>query len=115
MEESSFRLSPSMVHVFGENFEGEFIVSMASTARALLENFEVVRSYLELLLIEDGYSIEETYKSRNLSETKVIELSPPVSVFTDLSIYQEWAELCDKKISIARSIDCNPSECMPWF
>jgi len=115
IEESSFRLSSSMVHVFGENFEGEFIVSMASTARALLENFEVVRSYLELLLIEDGYSIEETYKSRTLTETKVIELSPPVSVFTDLSIYQEWAELCDKKISIARSIDCNPSECMPWF
>ncbi|OHT07454.1 hypothetical protein TRFO_24262 [Tritrichomonas foetus] len=118
---SSFRLSPNMVNVHGPALKGRCVVTMAVMSKALTENIESMRSYIEALIGDEDFTagrvreISEMIETRSKIEKRFLDFCPPTGSGVGPEIAEEWIEKIETFLDIAMNPDLHPVEAIPWY
>ena len=118
--ESSIRLSPNLLKLFGQNFKGRMIIKMSATANAFIQQIEAARSICESVIVsclndDDILPPDYILKVRNNIEEKFEELAPPTSKANTEEDCEKWISIIDSIISQAMEIEGKPEKAIPWF
>ena len=117
--DSHFRLSPNIVTLFGRDiFEDEFATLMSCSAKCFVENMEVIRANLELLLTDTFQELPTDFDNliseRINIENRVLDLAPPDARNTNEEDCIEWYQNIINLIEKAKSPQQDPMS-IPWF
>ena len=118
--QSTFRLSPNIVRLFGQNCFGEYLLAMSASAKSFSKQLEIVRSCFEVLIADpsnNNFEISNSYilSIRNEIEKRLFEISPPTGSSVNESDCTEWYTNLMTIIQNANNSSIQNPSALPWF
>lgn len=118
---SSFRLSPSIVHIIHPSLDGWSVMTVSIFSKVMTKNIESVRSYIETMIGDEDvenqvpYSIEELLHKRTAIENRFLNFCPPRVANVDFETAERWLEDVEHFLNTAKNPEIQPVEAIPWF
>lgn len=114
--ELSFRLSPNIIELFGQNSIYEIEYSFASFALSVFHNIDTFDSILEHISnTSETSSFDEIIESRDIIRNRLMDICPPTSPIDNENYAIEWFSKLGSLIEIASSPDSHTEDPYPWF
>ena len=117
-ESASSRLSPNVINSMGFTWRGEYVISISSSAQALVSNIESVRAFFELYIGDidmEDHSIQNIRQRAEKIENKLLALAPPSVKNCPEEVCDGWLQDVEKFIEKALSTENQPFYAIPWF
>lgn len=117
----AFRLSPNIATLLGPTFKGEFLIAMAATATAFMQQLEAVRACIEIYvgdlveLPKDLHIPKYIEEQRKEIEETLFEMSSPSGAAVSEEDSIEWYKSLDSLIDSAIDTENHPIDAFPWF
>lgn len=118
---SEVRLSPNVMTLGGPTIKGRFVIIMGIVCKALTENIEVIRSFIETLIGDEDFDygrtkgISEIIEARTKIEEKFLKFCPPTGKSIGINDTENWISRIETFIDKAMNPDIQPVKSIPWF
>ena len=115
---SSSRFSPNIVHSMGPAWQGEYIISIAACAQALVSKIETARSLFEVYIgdsFPDDHSIQNIKEKSEDIENYLLTFASPSGPSCSAEDCEEWIEGVEELLRQTMIADNQPISAIPWF